>query len=133
MSNPTAQPTKIKAKTPALPRQEVRDICSSIDDRDAGANCAAALHQAASQRQAGAGPRRRFQVEAGGARLGRRSLCNDRLATASVPLLRRPALAFECCSVRLSFLFMCVTLVPHTRAAVQHPFTRCHALPLRPR
>lgn len=46
--------------------QEVRDICASIDDKDAGANCAVALHQAASQRQAGAGPRLRFQVRHSG-------------------------------------------------------------------
>lgn len=46
--------------TPNL--QGVRDICSSIDDKDAGADCAVALTQAASQRQAGVGARPRFQV-----------------------------------------------------------------------
>ncbi|EFN54594.1 hypothetical protein CHLNCDRAFT_135440 [Chlorella variabilis] len=46
---------------PELTEQEVRDICSSIDDREAGANCAVALHAAASQRQSGVGPRLRFQ------------------------------------------------------------------------
>ncbi|PRW45591.1 lipase PLAT LH2 family [Chlorella sorokiniana] len=46
---------------PDITEQEVRDICASIDDKDAGANCAVALHQAASRRQAGAGPRLRFQ------------------------------------------------------------------------
>lgn len=51
---------------PELTEQEVRDICSSIDDREAGANCAVALHAAASQRQSGVGPRLRFQVRAPG-------------------------------------------------------------------
>ena len=41
---------------------QVRSICESIDEKDAGANCAVALHAAASQRLSGAGPRLRFQV-----------------------------------------------------------------------
>lgn len=44
------------------PAQEVREICSSIDDKDAGADCEIALHQAAVRRASGAGPRLRFQV-----------------------------------------------------------------------
>jgi hypothetical protein len=47
---------------PELSEQEVRDICASIDEKEAGANCALALHAAATQRQSGAGPRLRFQV-----------------------------------------------------------------------
>ncbi len=41
---------------------QVRDICSSIDEAGAGANCAVALHAAAKQRMSGVGPRLRFQV-----------------------------------------------------------------------
>ncbi|KAL4855806.1 hypothetical protein ACK3TF_003579 [Chlorella vulgaris] len=48
---------------PELAEQEVRDICASIDDKEAGADCSLALHAAASQRQSGASapPRLRFQ------------------------------------------------------------------------
>lgn len=60
-------PSPAAAVNAHIVMQEVRDICASIDDKDAGANCAVALHQAASRRQAGAGPRLRFQVRLGNA------------------------------------------------------------------
>ena len=47
---------------PEITEQEVRSICGSIDDKDAGADCAIALHAAATHRASGVGPRRRFQV-----------------------------------------------------------------------
>lgn len=46
---------------PEITEQEVRNICSSIDEEGAGANCAVALHAAAKQRMSGVGPRLRFQ------------------------------------------------------------------------
>ncbi|KAL4427631.1 hypothetical protein ABPG75_001720 [Micractinium tetrahymenae] len=50
-----------RVNDPEITEQEVRNICSSIDEEGAGANCAVALHAAAKQRMSGVGPRLRFQ------------------------------------------------------------------------
>lgn len=50
-----------RVNDPEITEQEVRNICSSIDEEGAGANCAVALHAAAKHRMSGVGPRLRFQ------------------------------------------------------------------------